>query len=112
MIMRTHPNLALFASQFALGLMQVIFMFYYVKVFLNIFNVNEFWFNIAQFLFMLWNAINDPLFGYLQVINLFFSYLNTGCRRNLDDESSKNIHVFWTVNDYIFFVVMVSMGRG
>uniref|UniRef100_A0AC34QNW4 Transmembrane protein 180 n=1 Tax=Panagrolaimus sp. JU765 TaxID=591449 RepID=A0AC34QNW4_9BILA len=41
-------------------------MFYYVKVFLNVFKVNEYWFNVAQFLYMIWNALNDPLFGYLQ----------------------------------------------
>ncbi|CAD5206309.1 unnamed protein product [Bursaphelenchus okinawaensis] len=46
--------------------MQVLFMFYYVKVFLNVFHVNEYWFNIAQLLFLVWNAINDPLFGYIQ----------------------------------------------
>lgn len=64
---KARPNLTLFVSQFALNLMQVTFMFYYVKIFLNIFNVNEFWFNFAQLLFMFWNAVNDPIFGYLQV---------------------------------------------
>lgn len=62
-----HGNLALFCGQLALGLMQTTFMFYYVKVFLNVFHVNEYWFNVAQVLFMIWNAINDPLFGYIQV---------------------------------------------
>ncbi|VDK46941.1 unnamed protein product [Cylicostephanus goldi] len=42
------------------------FMFYYVKIYLNIFHVPQVWFNIAQTLFMFWNAINDPLFGYIQ----------------------------------------------
>lgn len=46
--------------------MQTMFMFYYVKVFLNVFHVNTYWFNLAQVLFMVWNAVNDPLFGYLQ----------------------------------------------
>uniref|UniRef100_A0A915CTK2 Uncharacterized protein n=1 Tax=Ditylenchus dipsaci TaxID=166011 RepID=A0A915CTK2_9BILA len=61
-----NSNLALLCGQFGLGLMQTTFMFYYVKVFLNVFRVNEYWFNIAQLVFMVWNAINDPLFGYLQ----------------------------------------------
>lgn len=43
------------------------FMFYYVKIYLNIFHVPQMWFNIAQTLFMFWNAVNDPLFGYMQV---------------------------------------------
>lgn len=42
------------------------FMFYYVKVFLNVFHINEYWFNVSQVLFMIWNAVNDPLFGYIQ----------------------------------------------
>ncbi|KAI6203768.1 hypothetical protein M3Y94_00594700 [Aphelenchoides besseyi] len=61
-----RSNLALFSGQFALSLMNVLFMFYYVKVFLQVFQVNEKWFNIAQVLFMFWNAINDPIFGYIQ----------------------------------------------
>lgn len=42
------------------------FGFYYVKVFLNIFHIEQSWFQVAQILFMIWNAINDPLFAYLQ----------------------------------------------
>ena len=64
-----HINLALFTGQFGLSVVHVIFSFYYVKVFLNVFKVNEYWFNVAQFLYMIWNAINDPLFGYLQVVH-------------------------------------------
>ncbi|CAK5083717.1 unnamed protein product [Meloidogyne enterolobii] len=58
--------LAIFLGNFGLGLLHTAFNFYYVKVFLNIFQVNEYWFNLAQLLFLIWNAINDPLFGYLQ----------------------------------------------
>ena len=65
-MIRRRTNLALFSGQFALSLMQILFMFYYVKVFLNVFHVNEYWFNVAQCLFLVWNAINDPLFGYIQ----------------------------------------------
>lgn len=66
---RRRSDLALFTGQFGLSLMQVLFMFYYVKVFLNVFKVNVFWFNIAQVFFLIWNAINDPLFGYIQDIS-------------------------------------------
>lgn len=83
--------LAIFLGNFGLGLLHTAFNFYYVKVilyplqfhrfiflqvFLNIFQVNEYWFNLAQLLFLIWNAINDPLFGYLQVgiySELFFN---------------------------------------
>uniref|UniRef100_A0A0N4ZD09 MFS transporter n=1 Tax=Parastrongyloides trichosuri TaxID=131310 RepID=A0A0N4ZD09_PARTI len=59
-------NGSLFFGQLALSLMQSLFMFSYVKVFLNIYHISQYWFNLAQVFFMIWNAINDPLFGYLQ----------------------------------------------
>lgn len=62
-------NGALCCGQLAMSLMQTFFMFYYVKVFLNIYKIDQFWFGIAQILFAIWNAINDPLFGYAQVRN-------------------------------------------
>ncbi|EPB76146.1 hypothetical protein ANCCEY_04742 [Ancylostoma ceylanicum] len=63
---RDNPLLSIACGQFALSLMQAMFMFYYVKIYLNIFRVPQMWFNIAQTLFMFWNAVNDPLFGYMQ----------------------------------------------
>ncbi|GMT28864.1 hypothetical protein PFISCL1PPCAC_20161, partial [Pristionchus fissidentatus] len=60
------PMVALAAGQFGLSIMQTLFMFYYVKVYLNVFKISEKFFAIAQALFLVWNAINDPLFGYLQ----------------------------------------------
>ncbi|CAI4228210.1 unnamed protein product [Auanema sp. JU1783] len=62
----TNPLLSIACGQFSLSIMQVLFMFYYVKIYMNVFHVPQLWFNIAQVLFMIWNAINDPLFGYLQ----------------------------------------------
>lgn len=62
------PLLSIGLSQFGLSILQTLFMFYYVKVYLNQFHVSSKWFNIAQTLFMFWNTINDPLFGYLQEI--------------------------------------------
>uniref|UniRef100_A0A914RT13 Uncharacterized protein n=1 Tax=Parascaris equorum TaxID=6256 RepID=A0A914RT13_PAREQ len=41
-------------------------MFYYVRVFRVIFEIDAYWFTIAQALFMIWNSINDPLFGCMQ----------------------------------------------
>ena len=46
--------------------MNSVFSFYYVKVFINFYHVDEAWFHAAQTIFMIWNAINDPLFGYMQ----------------------------------------------
>ncbi|KAK7112207.1 hypothetical protein V1264_011692 [Littorina saxatilis] len=42
------------------------FNFYYVKVFLNRYNIQESWFHFSQVLYMVWNAVNDPLFAILQ----------------------------------------------
>ncbi|XP_019963238.2 transmembrane protein 180-like [Paralichthys olivaceus] len=43
-----------------------IFSFYYVKLFLNNYKISEGAFQQSQVMYMVWNAINDPLFGYLQ----------------------------------------------
>ncbi|XP_018424879.1 PREDICTED: transmembrane protein 180-like [Nanorana parkeri] len=48
------------------GMMNHIFNFYYVKLFLNRYKISEGAFHQAQVVFMIWNAINDPLFGYIQ----------------------------------------------
>lgn len=57
--------LALSATSFAATIMHTTFMFYYVKVFLNLYGVSEEWFQVSQAIFMIWNALNDPLLGYL-----------------------------------------------
>ena len=54
------------ATSFAATMMNSVFGFYYVKIYLGRFGVEESWFDIAQIIFMVWNAVNDPLFGYIQ----------------------------------------------
>ncbi|PFX31711.1 Transmembrane protein 180 [Stylophora pistillata] len=58
--------LAYSATTLAATMMNSIFMFYYVKIFLNVYKISNYWFNVAQIVFLIWNAINDPLFGYFQ----------------------------------------------
>ncbi|XP_059898400.1 transmembrane protein 180-like isoform X1 [Gadus macrocephalus] len=48
------------------GMMNSIFSFYYVKLFLNKYQISEGAFHQSQVVYMIWNAVNDPLFGYLQ----------------------------------------------
>ncbi|CAH1795088.1 unnamed protein product [Owenia fusiformis] len=60
------PSVAYSATSLAAAMMNSVFMFYYVKVFLNRYNISQWWFEVAQIIFMIWNAINDPLFGYWQ----------------------------------------------
>jgi len=59
------------SAALACSILHTLFNFYYLKVFLNFYHLDAFWLNLAQILFMIWNALNDPIFGYIQVI--FFS---------------------------------------
>uniref|UniRef100_A0A8V0Z8W6 Transmembrane protein 180 n=1 Tax=Gallus gallus TaxID=9031 RepID=A0A8V0Z8W6_CHICK len=62
-----HPNaLAYSMTTLGAGMMNSVFNFYYVKLFLNRYRISEVAFHQAQVVFMIWNAINDPLFGYIQ----------------------------------------------
>nr|XP_055039987.1 transmembrane protein 180-like [Misgurnus anguillicaudatus] len=67
--MRQFAHPAAFAysmTTLGAGMMNSIFSFYYVKLFLNKYKISEGAFHQAQVVYMIWNAINDPLFGYLQ----------------------------------------------
>ncbi|XP_044036976.1 transmembrane protein 180-like [Siniperca chuatsi] len=48
------------------GMINNIFSFYYVKLFLNKYKISEGAFHQSQVVYMVWNAVNDPLFGYMQ----------------------------------------------
>lgn len=61
-----RPALAYSMTTLGAGMMNSIFNFYYVKLFLNHYKISEGAFHQAQVVFMIWNAINDPLFGYIQ----------------------------------------------
>ncbi|KAM8798640.1 transmembrane protein 180-like [Eudromia elegans] len=61
-----HNALAYSMTTLGAGMMNSIFNFYYVKLFLNQYRISETAFHQAQVIFMIWNAINDPLFGYIQ----------------------------------------------
>ncbi|KAL5018796.1 hypothetical protein ScPMuIL_004518 [Solemya velum] len=66
--------LSLAALHMGFSVMSKAFGFYYVKVFLNFYHIEEKWFQISQILFLIWNAINDPLFAYFQdTTNLWFT---------------------------------------
>jgi hypothetical protein len=42
-----------------------IFITYYMGVFLRVYSLEPGWFYSGQMLYMVWNAVNDPLFGWL-----------------------------------------------
>ncbi|XP_068749576.1 transmembrane protein 180-like [Montipora capricornis] len=65
--MKINKNaLAYSATTLAATMMNSVFNFYYVKIYLNVYKISNYWFNVAQVVFLIWNAINDPLFGYFQ----------------------------------------------
>lgn len=69
-------SVAYAATTLGASLMSSVFSFYYVKIYLNLFHVSEGWFQAAQIVFMIWNAVNDPLFGYIQD-NCSFSWVKS-----------------------------------
>ncbi|KAK1164856.1 transmembrane protein 180-like [Acipenser oxyrinchus oxyrinchus] len=64
---RIHHNALAYAmTTLGAGMMNSIFSFYYVKLFLNKYKISEGAFHQSQVVYMIWNAVNDPLFGYIQ----------------------------------------------
>ncbi|XP_061568904.1 transmembrane protein 180-like isoform X2 [Cololabis saira] len=61
-----HAALAYAMTTLGSGMINNIFSFYYVKLFLNKYKISEGAFHQSQVVYMVWNAVNDPLFGYLQ----------------------------------------------
>ncbi|KAF8362454.1 hypothetical protein PRIPAC_89377 [Pristionchus pacificus] len=45
-----------------------VYMLYYMKVFLDVYHISTGWIQIVQALFLVWNAVNDPMMGYFQDI--------------------------------------------
>ncbi|XP_014859872.1 transmembrane protein 180-like [Poecilia latipinna] len=61
-----HAAFAYAMTTLGSSMINNIFSFYYVKLFLNKYNISESAFHQSQVVYMVWNAVNDPLFGYLQ----------------------------------------------
>ncbi len=76
MVQLNRKALAYAATSLGSSMMTAVFNFYYVKIFLNYYHVSQGWFQISQVIFMGWNAINDPLFGYIQD-NMDFSFVRS-----------------------------------
>uniref|UniRef100_A0A4W5QN86 Major facilitator superfamily domain containing 13a-like n=1 Tax=Hucho hucho TaxID=62062 RepID=A0A4W5QN86_9TELE len=65
--LEAHPAAVAYAmTTLGAGMMNSIFSFYYVKLFLNKYKISEGAFHQSQVVYMVWNAVKDPLFGYLQ----------------------------------------------
>eukprot|EP01138_Halocafeteria_seosinensis_P015609 gb/GECG01015930.1/.p1 GENE.gb/GECG01015930.1/~~gb/GECG01015930.1/.p1 ORF type:complete len:545 (+),score=44.94 gb/GECG01015930.1/:1-1635(+) len=64
-----HPTprtLRFSATTLGASMLSTLFYTYYIPLFLKTWGLTYGWFYTGQTLFLLWNAINDPLFGWLQ----------------------------------------------
>jgi len=53
-------------SKLAIGALETLFSLYYVDIFLTVHALDTHWFYLGQSFYILWNAINDPLFAWIQ----------------------------------------------
>lgn len=62
-----HRNALAFSFlMFGHTAMSGLFNFYYVRIFLQTYGISHRWFDMAQLVYIVWNAVNDPLFAYWQ----------------------------------------------
>ncbi|CAG2230915.1 transmembrane protein 180-like [Mytilus edulis] len=66
MVLRKQEILAYCAAGVAFHMIASAFNFYYVKVFINHYHIEETWFQIAQTFHMIWTSVSNPLFAYIQ----------------------------------------------
>lgn len=54
------------ATTLGASMLSTLFYTYYIPLFLKSWGLTYGWFYAGQTLFMVWNAVNDPLFGWIQ----------------------------------------------
>ena len=64
-MVRISTSIAYGACQFGASAMQSIFITYYVILYLDVYKLRAGWFFFGELAFLVWNSINDPLFGYM-----------------------------------------------
>ena len=62
----SRKGLIVAATTFGSRIISSTFNFYYVKIVLDRYHMTQAWFQLSQSIFAVWNAVNDPWFGYLQ----------------------------------------------
>jgi hypothetical protein len=63
--MRLSIPVAFGLASFASSAMQSIFITHYVTLYMDVYMVPTGWFLAGQTVFLVWNSLNDPLFGHL-----------------------------------------------
>ena len=50
---------------FFIAILHNVFLIYHVQTFVSVYKISKWSFWIGEFVFLIWNSVNDPLFGYL-----------------------------------------------
>lgn len=70
-----YGSLALFIS-----ILHNVFLLYYVDTFVSVYKINKVAFWVGEAVFLLWNSLNDPLFGWLSDRRFLSSQTRSGSR--------------------------------
>ena len=79
-----YGSLSLFIS-----LLNNVFLLFYVTTFLTVFEIDSTSFYIGETIFLVWNSINDPLFGWLSDHNII---------ENVEDCNDSSVTVLRRIN--------------
>uniref|UniRef100_A0A673WLA0 Major facilitator superfamily domain containing 13A n=1 Tax=Salmo trutta TaxID=8032 RepID=A0A673WLA0_SALTR len=66
-----YGSLSLFVS-----ILHNVFLLYYVETFVSVYKIDKLSFWVGETVFLIWNSLNDPLFGWLNVLFSSFSQIN------------------------------------
>eukprot|EP00698_Gefionella_okellyi_P025098 TRINITY_DN9078_c0_g1_i3.p1 TRINITY_DN9078_c0_g1~~TRINITY_DN9078_c0_g1_i3.p1 ORF type:complete len:299 (-),score=51.47 TRINITY_DN9078_c0_g1_i3:607-1503(-) len=61
----TRIAIAYGATTFSATMLNSVFNLFYVDMFLKAYQMTDWWFYTGQIMYLIWNAVNDPLFGWL-----------------------------------------------
>src|SRR5687768_6428898 len=51
-------------TSFSAATLHNLFLIYYIDLFFNVYKLDHSWFYFVQVIYMIWNSLNDPLFGW------------------------------------------------
>ncbi|CAJ0932182.1 unnamed protein product, partial [Mesorhabditis belari] len=68
-------NLLVQLALLGIGFLISLYSFFSLKVFVDVYNISTSSLAIVQLLFLVWNAVNDPLMGYLQDVGCGISWI-------------------------------------
>lgn len=79
-IMSKRIGLHYGAMAFYTAVLHNLFLLYHVDIFVSIYKIDKFSFWISEVIFLVWNSVNDPLFGWISDRK----YLSKGNRNDSD----------------------------